>query len=119
MLDMAPRGSFRVDQKLFVALEVVLVGSDIAWTCLVRDYRATGEAFLDQSSNAPVHIFLLHGNPGSRDAGECVPVCVNARRVYEDCEKEGSYVCAGDDEDVGESVCFVALVDGICRGEED
>lgn len=81
MFDMAPWGPFGVNKKRSIFLEVVLVGGDIARAGLIRDDGAADEAFLHQSPDAFVHIFLFHGDPGFGYAGECTPICVDTRRI--------------------------------------
>ena len=116
---MAPRGSFGINEKRSVFLEFVLVGRDITRACLICDDRAADQAFLHQSPNALVHIFLFHRNPGLGYAGECAPVRVYACRVNEDCNYKSYNICAGDEKDVRESTRLVALVDGVRWGEDD
>jgi len=117
--DVAPGGMLAVDHEHLVVGRPILLAGRVPRSRLVRDDGAPREPLDHEPSHALPDVRLLNRYPCLRDAREDAAIRVDPARVDQGRQQERDNVRARDDEDVGEPVGLVALVDGIAGGQED
>lgn len=117
--DMAPGGPLPINHEHLIIERTIPLARRIPRSRLVCDDGAPREPLDHEPSHALPDIRLLNRYPCLGDPREDAAIGVDPARVDQGRQQERDDVRTRDDEDVGELVVLVALVDGIAGGEED
>lgn len=117
---MTPRRMVAVHfQRTFIERLILLLHGQIPGSRSIRSDRAPRQPLDHQPPHALAHIFFLDRDPCFRDTGQHAAIRIDARGVDQKAQKKRNNVSARDDEDVGQVMILVTLVDGVSRAEED